>query len=229
MSVQSVVMSGNGKDFSFDTVQGFDKHISLSVLGYSHMVELIKSMATFFITPGSNVYDIGCSTGNLLFELNEVIKVDNVKYIGYDLSTNLLPKAKNDVYFFRQDVTDSDVTFSATNLVICAFTLQFIKPAKRQELITKIYNSLNERGAFIFVEKIYSAEGYTQDIFNSSHYDFKLRAFTPEEILGKQDKLREIMKPLTARENVQLLKNAGFKNINTFYQSLNFKGWIAIK
>lgn len=49
------------------------------------------------------------------------------------------------------------------------------------------------------------------------------------EILNKEKTLRKIMHPLTEAENKAMLKKAGFKVIDTFYQSMNFKGYICIK
>ena len=109
------------------------------------------------------------------------------------------------------------------------FTIQFLPIGKRKDLIKKVYDGLNKGGAFIFCEKFYLEIGKIQEIFTFSHYDEKLKSFSSEEILGKQMILREIMKPLTRKENEELLESAGFRFVETFFQSLNFCGWICIK
>ena len=50
-----------------------------------------------------------------------------------------------------------------------------------------------------------------------------------DEILKKEHDLRSIMNPLQTGENILLFKKAGFKVVEPFFQSLNFKGYICKK
>lgn len=218
----------NGEDFSFNDIKDFDNHIEVSIPNYIHITDLILNLSTYFINDNSNIYDLGCSTGILLNKLSYHNQSKNNYFIGYDCSDNLLPESNGNKLFINQDIT-SDVLFTNTNLILSIFTLQFISIDKRIKLINKIYSNLNKGGAFIFTEKIYLENGFIQDIFNFCHYDIKQSSFTEKEILGKQMKLRRIMKPLTEKENIEILKEAGFKIIEGFFQSLNFKGWVCIK
>lgn len=216
--------------FSFDTVQEFDKHIATSVSDYPVISPLIHGLAKYFIEPDDNVYDLGCSTGLLLRELEYANQLDGVSFVGYDISDNLLPKKpKRNMNFYKRDVTDPKIKLFNTSLVLSLFTLQFIQREKRERLVKKVYDSLNKGGAFIVCEKIYMDEGKIQDMFNFTHYDFKLKTYTAEEILKKQDTLKTIMRPLSDEENCQMFGSAGFRYIETFYQSLNFKGYLLIK
>jgi tRNA (cmo5U34)-methyltransferase len=96
-------------------------------------------------------------------------------------------------------------------------------------ILRKVYEGLNDGGAFILAEKVYLNDGKTQDIFTFSYYDFKRKSFSPEEILGKQTALRKIMKNNTADELEEMLKKVGFKRVQPFFQALNFVGWLCIK
>lgn len=216
--------------FDFNTIQKFDEHISLSVSHYEVLDDIIVSLASNFITPNSNVYDLGCSTGRMLRVLDNYNRVDGVSFVGYDISENLLPKIIGDsLSFFKRDITDPTIKFYNTDLILSIFTLQFIAREKRQALVKKVYDSLNPGGAFIVTEKIYMADGRIQDHFNFAHYDFKRRTFSPDAILSKQIDLRTIMRPLNELEIAKMFKIAGFSTVESFYQSLNFKGWILIK
>lgn len=75
------------KEFSFNTIEDFDEHILTSIPNYDILIEAIKSMSEYFMTEGSNIYDLGCSTGKLL----KSIKREGVNKIGYDVA-NLLPE-----------------------------------------------------------------------------------------------------------------------------------------
>jgi tRNA (cmo5U34)-methyltransferase len=216
--------------FSFDTIDEFDKHIATSVSNYESIEPLINSLAEHFVEPDDNIYDLGCSTGGTLYGLSLHGTCEGVSYVGYDISDNLLPTENipTNMAFFKRDITDPKIKFFNTSFIMSIFTLQFIPREKRETLVQKVYHSLNPGGAFIVCEKIYMANGMYQSMFNSSHYDYKLRTYTAEEILDKQNTLRTIMRPLSDYSNIEMFRNAGFK-VETFWQSLNFKGYLVIK
>ena len=212
--------------------QDFKNHIANSIPNYKCMRELIPSIASNFLVENTNIYDIGCSAGDLLIELEQTFKNvhDNLSYIGYDKAGNLLPKSNGVVDFFKRDITDERLTMFNTSLVFSLFTLQFIPLDKRVKVVQKIYDSLDKRGAFIVCEKITAKHGITEDIFTFTNYDMKYEnGFTPNDILQKQVDLRGIMFPLNQAENENMFHQAGFRVIEVFFKSLNFIGWVLIK
>lgn len=229
VDMSSIKMEKTGKDFSFDSIEDFDDHIALSIPNYSHIHELVLLISSYFVKSGHNVYDIGCSKGTLLLKLAEAHKQKEVGYFGYDIASNLLPESKGRLNFIKQDITKPEVLFNNANLVLSLFTLQFLNENDRIKVLERVYKSMNKGGALIVCEKVYSSTGLIQDIFNFTHYDLKAKQFNQEDILGKQQKLREIMMPTSAEENTKSFKKAGFRIIDQFFQSLNFRGWILIK
>jgi tRNA (cmo5U34)-methyltransferase len=215
--------------FSFDTIQDFDSHIELSVPNYSHLSELIRNISSYFIKSNTNVFDIGCSTGLLLKNLSVDIQQENVRYIGYDISENMRPKTKAFFEWVKKDITDKNLDLSNSSLILSVFTLQFLPLSERQNLLNKIYDSLNEGGSLIISEKTYLENSFLNDVFTFSYYDYKMKSFSESEILGKQRDLRYIMRPITESENIEMFKKSGFKKIECFFSSLLFKGWILVK
>lgn len=216
------------KEFSFNTIKDFDEHIEMSIPNYTHIYDLIKSISTFYIRKETNVYDLGCSTGLLIRNLSIENKISDVEFIGYEISENMRPeKPVYGYHWVKQDLT-KDIRLTNTNLVFSIFTLQFLSIEDRVNLIKNVYNSLNKGGAFIVCEKIIMADGELQDIFTFSYYDYKEKSFSQDQILSKQKDLRCIMRPLTSKQNIKIFKQAGF-NVNTFFQSLQFMGYILRK
>lgn len=216
--------------FSFDTIEEFDKHIDRSIPGYSTLQELIFPLATNFLSEGSTVIDIGCSTGELLKQLSYRNKTAN--FVGYDISDNLLPtESVERVDFFQEDVTDEFFKIQPNDLTLSIFTLQFLPKEKRQTLLWKIYKSLKPGGGFIIAEKLYCKDSKMQDYFQFSHYDMKRLVFSPDEILEKQRDLRRIMKPWGIDEFVNNIREAGFdlEKTELFWASFNFRAWVLIK
>lgn len=227
----NVGLSGK-RQFSFDTIEDFDKHIDLSILGYLNLQKIILNMSGYFIKPQSNVYDIGCSTGLMLNHLNRKVGDASVRYYGVDISDNLLgkncPKTSN-VFFEKENVYSDDFLMKKSSFVLSMFTLQFLPVHKRPYVLKKVFESLNEGGAFVVSEKTYIADGQVQDIFTFSYYDYKRESFTPDQILSKQGDLRRIMNPVSQEEIEQSLRDAGFRKVFRFWQSLQFNGWLCIK
>jgi len=208
--------------FDFNTIQDFDNHIEKSIPSFDNLMNAINSMSEYFITKNSVIYDLGCSTGKLL----KSIKYDNLK-IGYD-NAKILPKEHDKIQFQNVDL-ENRFEIKNSCLVYSIFTMQFLNRHCRQNYCNTIYNGLNKGGALIICEKIYQENGMIQEILTFSHYEHKYKEFSENEIIKKEKDLRYIMKPNTMKDNIELLNNAGFKNITQFWQSYNFVGLIAIK
>ena len=212
----------------------FNDHIARSIPNYIGMREMLPEIAENFLVENTNIYDIGTSTGDLLFQLQDTFKTEHktISYVGYDVAGNLLPQdvTKSGMSFFKRDVTEESLTMFNTSLIFSLFTLQFIPLPKREKLVQKIYNSLDKRGAFIICEKVYSKYGITEDIFTFANYKIKYdKGFDAQDILKKQNDLKSIMFPLSQEENEQMFREAGFKIVEVFFKSLNFMGWVLVK
>jgi len=215
------------KKFDFNTINNFDNHILQSIPNYDLLFNSIVRLSEYFITDNYKIYDIGCSTGKLLYKLQE--QFSNIEMIGIDNSKNLLPdNCQTNLKFICADLNKKFVLEPAS-LIFSIFTLQFLHKETRQLLINNIYNSLCKGGAFIFSEKVYSKNSMTQDMFTFTYYDYKKTSFTEEEILTKEQDLRKILRPYSTEENIEMLHKAGFKTIELFYKYFNFEGYLCIK
>ena len=99
----------------------------------------------------------------------------------------------------------------------------------RKQVIKNIYNGLNDGGAFIFAEKIYTENAFIQDMLTFNYYDFKRERFNAQDIMDKEKTLRHMLKPNTWPEIESMIKTAGFKSVQVFWQNFIFLGAIAIK
>lgn len=216
-----------------DTAENFDDHVKKSIPFYSEGQKLIVSLSDFFISDNSKIVDIGCSTGNLTFQLSERNKEKKPKIFGIDNSESMINIAKKrnqneDCVFLYQDIMDFDL--SDADFVVSYYTIQFIKPHQRQELINQIYNSLRWGGAFLFFEKTRANDARFQDIITSLYFEFKQeQGFNDQEILGKFMSLKGILEPFSTEGNFQLLKRAGFQDVLTVFKYVPFEGFLCIK
>ena len=131
--------------------------------------------------------------------------------------------------FLFEDVRDYE--FENCSLITSIFTLQFMPPRHRQEVIRRIYEGLNTGGAFIFGEKTVCQDPRLQNMMTFNYYDYKRKNFDTEDIMDKEKTLRHMMKPNTWDEIVNNLIEAGFwgDKIQPFWRNHTFVGAIAIK
>ena len=209
--------------FDFNTIQDFDDHINKSIPNYNILIDSIKSISQYFFSDNENVYDLGCSTGLLLKSLNT-----KCKKIGYDYSSLIPENDDSNIEFLNVDL-NYDFPINNACMVYSIFTMQFLNPSCRSKFLSQVYEGLNYGGAFIICEKVYQDYGKVQEIMTFSHYDYKVKNFTTDEIISKERDLRYIMKPSTNKELNDLLYNVGFSQITQFWQMFNFKAYLIIK
>ena len=235
MKVDKNIFAKNSS-WSFDknVPKNFDRHISKSVPLYNETHWLCEQISDFYIKEDSTVYDIGCSTGKLLNKIAKRHKFKKkTKYIGLDVVKKMISYAQKknsnrQIKFLNKNVVNYKL--KKTDFIICFYTLQFIHPKHRQNVLNKIFKSLNWGGALFLVEKVRSYDARTQDQLTTIYEEFKLyNGFTEKEITGKKKSLKGILEPFSSNANIQMLKRAGFKDVSTISKFISFEGFLAIK
>tara|TARA_B100000035_G_scaffold72540_1_gene59900 strand:- start:28635 stop:29357 length:723 start_codon:yes stop_codon:yes gene_type:complete len=222
-----------GWDFDIGVAKTFDNHVKKSVPLYDEGHQIIVDSSDYFIKKNSNVYDIGCSTGKLIERLSYFHKhKENINFFGIDSSKEMITSAKkNNIEnsrFTKGDITK--VKLKQNSMTVLYYTLQFIDTAYRQEVVNKIYNSLEWGGALFLFEKVRAADARFQDITTTTYEEFKVRNnFTNDEIMSKKRSLVGILEPFSTQGNLDMLKRAGFVDINSIFKYICFEGFLAIK
>ena len=219
-------------EFDENVTECFDDMLSRSIPDYDMMRKLVTEIGTHFIKLNTAVMDIGCSNGNAIAPFFQKYALDNTFYM-LDTSEPMIQKCKerfgNVENICLWDITKGLPQCNAS-LILSILTLQFTPIEYRQAIVQNVYNTLNKGGAFILVEKVL---GNTCDIDSLSvekYYKMKSdNLYTQEQIQKKRKSLEGVLVPITAKWNEDLLKEAGFKQIDCFWRSLNFAGWVAIK
>lgn len=226
-------------DFKFSSkVAGvFDDMVNRSVPYYEEMQRMLSELTADHATPGSNIYDLGCSTGTTMIHINETVD-ESIPFIGVDDSQDMLDKCRNKLIqlnFKRPfDLVIADlnkeVQIENASVVILCLTLQFVRPIARERLIRQIYNGLNRDGALIVIEKILAEDSRFNRDFIKYYYDMKRRHHYSElEISQKREALENVLIPYKLSENITLFRDAGFEHCEVFFKWYNFAGLIAKK
>jgi len=222
--------------WSFENIsEDFDSHIQKSIPLYDLGHKLVCHYSDFFLKADSVVYDIGCSTGQMLARLAaQHPQKRELRLIGVDTVADMVGMArrleKKDARLSFIHGNALDVEFEPADMFIANYTIQFLPPRVRQEMINRIYQSLNWGGAFFMFEKVRAPDGRFQDYANQVYMEFKLEnGFSEAEILNKQRSIKGVMEPFSTQGDMDLLKRAGFTDIMTVQKYVCFEGFLAIK
>lgn len=228
----------NIEDFSFDekVVKVFPDMIERSVPGYSDILKSITILAKKYITPHSNVYDLGCSMGAVTLAIltstiqdnYNILAIDNSQAMVDELNDLIQEKYVSDRIEVIQDNICNIQVINAS-FVILNFTLQFIEKEKRNDLINNIYEGLNPGGALIISEKISFDNGLDQSQKEYHHMFKKFNGYSDLEISQKRSALENILIPETTADHFSRFKVSGFSSYHIWYQHFNFVSMIAIK
>ncbi len=227
------------EDFSFNdrVAEVFDDMLNRSIPYYRTVIEGMAQLLALRLAEGSTLYDLGCSTGTTLLELARRLPSKQIHYVGIDNAPAMLEKArkksamygKTDILEFRQD----DITrcaLPAANGIICNYTLQFLRPLSRLSFVRRLYEALPEGGILILSEKTIShASRLNRDFIDIYHAFKKQQGYSELEIAAKREALENILIPFSLQENIALLEEAGFEEIETFFKWFNFTSLIAFK
>ncbi len=215
----------------------FDDMLERSIPFYQEIQRMIVEMAVDFAVEGTNVYDLGCSTGTTLINIGENIS-RKVKFIGIDSSQDMLARCKQTLskrrFAGEYELICSDlnhgVAVENASVVLMVLTLQFIRPLKRDKVISDIVRGLNENGCLILVEKVLGEDSLFNRLFIKYYYDMKKRnGYSELEISQKREALENVLIPYKLLENRELLLKEGFRYCDVFFKWYNFCGMVAVK
>jgi tRNA (cmo5U34)-methyltransferase len=226
-------------DFKFGqtVVSVFDDMVTRSVPFYLEIQRMMTEIAQDFAAPGTKVYDLGCSTGTTLINLDKVISPD-VSFVGVDESAEMLKKCRTNfensgvkrAFDLQRVDLNQGVQMENPSVVVMCLTLQFIRPLYREKLLKEIYQQMNENSCFILIEKVLGEDSLFNRLFIEYYYDFKRRNhYDDMEIAQKREALENVLIPYKLLENRELLLNTGFRYVETFFKWYNFSGMVAVK
>ena len=220
--------------FGGDTHKTFDAHVSKSVPFYNDGHCIIEEVSDFFLSDGSLVYDIGCSTGTLLEKLAVRNINKKIQFIGCEPEIGMthaaIEKCKKHKNISIVNESILDIPMEKADLISSYYTIQFLHPSIRQDVFDKIYKSLNWGGAFIFFEKVRAPDARFQNMMSLIYNEYKFsQGYTPQEVITKSKSLKGVLEPFSSQGNIDLASRAGFKDVMSVFKYICFEGFLAIK
>ena len=226
-------------DFRFDSkvASVFDDMLVRSIPFYEEIQRMILEMVQDVAVDGTQIYDLGCSTGTTLLGIDHTLS-KSVKLVGIDNSDAMLARCRDKFEKFgvtsEFELLNADLNNSFpiknASVVIMILTLQFVRPLYREPLIRSIYAGLNQQGCLLIVEKVLGEDSVFNRLFIEYYYRMKKRqGYSEMEISQKREALENVLIPYKLMENRELILNAGFQCVDVFFKWYNFCGIVAIK
>jgi tRNA (cmo5U34)-methyltransferase len=223
--------------FNAEVTAAFDDMLARSIPQYDVMRQSVFDMACRYVRPGSAIVDLGCSRGEALAPLVDRFGAHN-RFVGIEVSPPMLRAARERFQGLINcgvvDIRDMDLRTDyppdMASVTLSVLTLQFTPIEYRQRIARNVWEHTLPGGAFILVEKMLGATADLDALMVDTYYNLKdTNGYSPEQIERKRLSLEGVLVPVTAKWNEELLRMAGFTEIDCFWRWMNFAAWIAVK
>ncbi|WP_394751687.1 carboxy-S-adenosyl-L-methionine synthase CmoA [Crenothrix sp.] len=231
------------EDFAFDerVANVFDDMVSRSVPFYNELQRIQSDLIIGFLPQNAAIVcDFGCSTGTTLEHIAQHPKCPtDIELIGYDNSDAMLDKARiklaDLIAAKKVSLRLADLghlqDLPKFNVAILNWTLQFVRPIEREQVLKTIFNALHPGGIVLLSEKILSNDSVLNRLYIEHYLQFKIEqgGYSDAENQKKREALENVLIPYRLDENYALLERAGFARIDTYFKWFNFASMIAVK
>ena len=224
-------------EFNEQVARVFDDMLCRSVPLYTQMIHGQVQLAAHFFQPGTLIYDLGCSNGNLGLALVEEMGERPFAMIAADTSQPMLDIYRNRLSGSagadRITLTCRDIRevgLEPASVVVINLTLQFLPLADRDDLIARIGGALVPGGVLLLAEKVIHEQPELAEVQRHFHHRFKKEnGYSDLEISQKRDALENVLVPETMEAHLLRLKRAGLAQIDIWLKWFNFAALLARK
>ncbi len=209
--------------------------INRSIPLYADVQRSIPTLIELLDHDPVRIFDLGCSTGTSLIHLAQSLPDINLELIGVDNSQPMLDKflekqaalgLKGSARVVCGNIQDIEIDHASA--VLMNYTLQFIEPDQRQDMLSRIRTSLAPGGMLLLSEKVVHHDSELDRRLTELYFDFKRRnGYSELEIARKRDALENVLVPRTTEQNIQMLRNAGFETVEVLLKWFNFSTFLA--
>lgn len=234
-----------GWRFDNSVTQSFEDMLQRSIPQYDVMRKAVTDAAVWFADAARErsvgdvpplIVDLGTSRGSALAPIVERLG-GSAAYTAYEVSEPMIEVAKErfaderTLAVVKHDLRDGyPHNLRRSSATLSVLTLQFVPIECRQRILQGVHDNLSVGGAFIWVEKVLGATAALDALEVDLYYGLKRNnGYTQEAIDRKRLSLEGVLVPLTAAFNEDLLRQAGFRQIDVVWRWMNFCAWVAIR
>jgi len=234
---------GERWEFDADVTRVFDDMLKRSIPQLDVMRVAVRDLVLPIIErfPAHQLVDLGCSRGDALAsvadQLPERPTAGTPKFVGIEVSPPMAAAARSrfasrgDVVIVEHDLRlglPPEVRMPGAFLSV--LTLQFVPINYRQRILRECARRLSPGGRLVLVEKVLGSGAELDAEMVALYHASKAAAgYSQDEIDRKALALEGVLVPVTARWNEELLRDAGFREVDCFWRWMSFAGWVGLK
>jgi tRNA (cmo5U34)-methyltransferase len=217
------------KDWTFNNqtiAENFDSHVREQLPWYELVTESVAYIARSYLPYGGHVYDIGSSTGNMAKALLPLLDERRATMSCIESSQEMCEAFKHSgidstrIKLYNTDARAFD--FAENDVSILFLTAMFLPVKQQYDFVSNIYDSINDGGALIIVDKVCDDEGYFATVMKRLTMYWKLKnGAEAEQIMAKELSLSGVQRPIS-----DAILPFGAKQ---FFQLGESKGWVIEK
>ena len=225
--------------FAFDdnVARVFPDMIKRSVPGYPTIVAMTGLLAGRYATPGSTLYDLGCSLGASTLAMRQNLRQPDCRIISVDNSASMLERCRSIIDTDTHDTPVElvcanlqDVAIEDASVVVLNFTLQFVPLEMRDEVLRRIYRGMRPGGIMVLSEKVTFEDPHLDELNIDLHHQFKrANGYSDLEVAQKRNALENVLLPETLNQHKTRIAAAGFSSCDVWFQCFNFASLVALK
>jgi tRNA (cmo5U34)-methyltransferase len=225
-------------EFNESVVQVFDDMLIRSVPFYRELIRRQAQLAVHYHQPGTRIYDLGCSTGNMGLAIGSAMQTSRpFELIGVDTSEPMLKVCRErfqslngNAHITLKCADIRDLEMADASVIILNLTLQFLPPSDRQAVLERIYGALVPGGVLLLTEKTVHVHAGLNELQQDFYYRFKAEnGYSQMEISQKREALENVLIPETVETHSGRLNDVGFKAVDIWLKWFNFASFIALK
>jgi len=211
-------MGTGGWAFTPEVADGFDEHVRQSVPYYDLIQEAVTDAAGWVVPDEGEVVDFGASTGETLTRILARYPTRRLHVTAYDTSPAMRVACSRNVS--RDQVLtlsmESDIrqqAHSSADLTLALFTLQFLQPWERRDVLTQAHERSKPGAALLVAEKVRVADSRWAEVAHELSWDYKVAmGIQADDVLAKARSLRGVLRPETAGHLEGHMLDAGWRN-----------------
>ena len=194
-------------DFFAARVDGYDEHMRTTIAGSSDFYAFTASLLP--AESGTRVLDLGCGTG---LELEEYFRINpNADVTGIDLSEAMLKalKAKlpdQNIHLIRGSYFDVPFGENTYDAAVSVESLHHFPAEQKEKLYRKLHDALRDDSFFVLTDYFAESDALEKEYFQN------LKQLKAEQRLSESE-FFHYDTPLTAEHEIQVLRQAGFSDI----------------
>ena len=227
--------------FNDNVAAVFPDMLRRSIPGYAATLEAIGSLAARYVRPGTHCYDLGCSLGAATLAMRQGIGVPDCRIFAVDVAPAMIARCREivaeddrlnapptEVVIVEDDIRNVDIVNAS--MVVLNYTLQFLAPDARDDMIARIHRGMVDGGLLVLSEKVVDENAQMEALLVDLHHEHKRRNdYSSLEIARKRAALEDVLVPETVRSHRARLEHAGFAHTAVWLRYFNFVSIIAIR